>query len=204
MGIDTNSNGIWVKTSRDIGGWHSIIGPDILKIKNNNVEANFFHSELTYNYQIVNSYLILENDSADNSQEISIHFHGNALLSFSGDGYSFWYFRIVEPNFPITYEKVFMEMPSKRYIDENRTIYFEFLASIDFNTDEKLLKYKIDEVEKSGKWSIHLVDNFVLLELNLIPDAERRLIIINEISNILFSGYYIREDGSRIKLEFWQ
>jgi len=204
MGLVINSDGIWVKTSRDIGGWNSIIGPDILKIKNNNVVANFFHSDLTYDYHILNSYLFLENDSADNSQGILVDFHGNNLLSLSGDGYSFWYFRIVEPNYQITYEKVFMEMPSKRYIDENRTIYFEFLESIDLNTDEKLLKYKTHDVEKSGKWSIHLVDNYVLLELNLIQEAERRLIIINEISNMMLSGYYIKEDGTRIKLEFWK
>lgn len=196
------TDGIWVKTSKDVSGWNSIVGPDILIINNNCVKTIFLHTDLVYDYEIVNSKLILKTNKENNNQEILLQ--KNGLMSLSGKGYNFIYFKIHESKNKVIAENFKSEILGKRFIDEKRIAYFEFEDSTDVDTGENLMKYNFDSIERRGKWSIYNFNDFILMELNMADVAERRQVIIDEITKLNVRSYYVRQDGVKQEIIFWK
>jgi len=200
MKQDFAPNGVWIKTSKNILGWNTIIGPDILIITDGHIKTVFLHTDYVFNYYILDSKLVSRPKQENQNLECFLKKNGLVKLVYNHQ-YNFLYFKMADLSNKITTEKFLKEIMGKWFINKEKSEYFLFEDNEDIESQEKILKYQREDLEKLYKWSVYNFNGCILLELNILEaNGRRRLFVIQEINQFKMLGHYIDENG--IKREF--
>jgi len=217
-------NGVWIKSSEPeypygtkkvaAAGWHTTIWYDLLIINDGHIRALLLHMNKVIDLYLIDSKLILNR----NQENYNINFiiENNGLIRLIDHQHSCLYFKTHKSVNSISLEKFREEITGKWYVDESRDDHFIFENTIDpetlknlpqgmghvifeylinNETEEKLIIYHHEGLEKFYIWTAFEINGIVLLEINMLLNGGRRLYVIKEMDPFKVVGYYIDENG---------
>lgn len=187
-------DGVYLKISKDVIGWNTIVGPDVIIIKAKEVKLLYLHDNQPNEY-CLDKHNQLCNKDNENNDKSHFEYNQNRELNLVSDLSTFKYIQLNSLKI-ISDKKVIEKTIYGSWGSSSDLGKFTFDIEIDSLTNEHLLIYEHnDEFHKQGRWSIFVVDDFVILEIRLIDTPMKLLMVLTGINPNEFKCYLLDQQG---------
>lgn len=195
MAITPNKipNGVYFKISKDITGWTTIVGPDVILVKNGRVKLIYFHVEGNDDYNL-NEFNQLLNGRDSLEDRKSLEYIKGRNLSLISKSTLFNYIQLIDKSNTLTKDGVEANLYGA-WFSSNSGSELDFERQKDIHTKEHLLRYKNGKISREGRWSIFEVEEFLFLEFRIVDSIEKHLMPLLEVSKSEVKCYSIDADG---------